>query len=86
MIMFWNQKEVFVGNGMKGFCETREALAVNKIKYKYRVINSSGGSFFASRRATLGDFGVDMADSNMYYVYVHKQDYDNARAVLRRSY
>jgi len=83
--MIWNQKEVFVGYSLKKLNEVREILAVNKIKYKYRVVNNNNNNvyLFGSRRGRTGTFGENMEYSNMYYVYVHKLDYDNACAVLR---
>lgn len=81
MIIFWNQREVFVGYSMEKFNEVRSILAANKIKYKYRLVNCHSGS----RRARTGSFGINMAYAYQYYVYVHKRDYDYACAVLRNA-
>lgn len=83
MITIWNQKEVFVGYSLQKFNEVRSLLDVNKIKYKYRVVNHNSAYLFSSRRARTGTFGENMEYSNMYYVYVHKKDYDNAIAAIQ---
>lgn len=81
--MFWNQKEVFVGYSLQKFSEICKVLSVNKIKYKYKVVNRNSAGIFDSRRAKVGSFGENMDYSNTYYVYVHKKDYENACAVLQ---
>lgn len=85
MIMFWNQKEVFVGNSSQKFNEVRRVLEANKIVYKYRMVNNGNAKFFSSRRARIGTFGENKDYSTMYYVYVHKDGYEIACAVLNNS-
>lgn len=83
MIVFWNRKEVFVGNSMQRFNEVRNNLSSNKIKYDYKIIDSTSPNFFgASSRARTGTFGVNMDYTKTYYIYVHKNDYDKAQASL----
>ncbi len=36
-----------------------------------------------SSRVGTGRYGEDMVYSNMYYIYVHKRDYDKACEVLQ---
>lgn len=84
MIMIWNRKEVFVGNSLQKFTEVRDTLSSNEIKYKYKVVDSTSPSYFgSSNRARTGTFGVNMDYTKTYYIYVHKNDYDNAQALLR---
>lgn len=80
MIMIWNQREVFMGYSLQKFNEVREILAANRIKSKYRVVYNKS----SSRRGRTGTFGENMEYSNLYYIYVHKKDYENACAVLQK--
>lgn len=79
MIMIWNQKEVFMGFSLQKFNEVRQTLVDNNIKYKHRLVNNHNNS----RRARTGTFGENMEYSITYYIYVHKNDYDNACYVLK---
>lgn len=83
MIMIWNRKEVFVGHSLQKFNEVCDILAGNKIKYKYKIVNHNSTYAFGSSRATRGTFGENMDYSNMYYIYVHKKDYDYVCSVLQ---
>lgn len=80
--MFWNQKEVFVGNSMQKFSEIRYALSSNKIDYKYNIVNHESSMITGSIRSKAGSFGENIDYSNLYYVYVHKKDYEKACAIL----
>ncbi|WP_234121331.1 hypothetical protein [Clostridium hydrogenum] len=85
MIMIWNMKEVFVGNSLQKFTEVRNTLSSNEIKYKYKIVDSTSSSYFgSSNRARTGTFGVNMDYTKTYYIYVHKNDYDSAQALLRK--
>lgn len=84
MIMFWNRKEVFVGNSAQKFDEIRFRLSANNIKYDYKIVDStSPGYFGASTRARMGSYGIDLNLTKTYYIYVHKKDYAKAQALLR---
>lgn len=83
MIMFWNQKEVYMGCSLEKFYETRQILEANQIKYKYKLAGTGNVSPFETRRAALGSFGENMKYSTTYYIYVHEKDFDFACGVLR---
>lgn len=84
MIMIWNRKEVFVGNSLQRFNEVRYKLSSNEIKYEYKIVDStSPGYFGTSNRARTGTLGINMDYTHTYYIYVHKNDYDNAQPFLR---
>ncbi|NLJ78662.1 MAG: hypothetical protein GX329_04805 [Tissierellia bacterium] len=78
MIMLWNRKEVFVGNSLQKFNETRNILVSNRIKYSYRVVDTTG----SESRGRTGHFGMNMDYLKTYYIYVHRKDYDKASALL----
>lgn len=86
MIMIWNQKEVFVGNSSNRFNEICTILSSNGIEYKHRIVDKNTSNILGpSRRARTGTFGENMDYSKTYYIYVHKNDYNNAFALLRKS-
>lgn len=72
MIIFWNRKEVYMGYSMAECGEVRSILAGNKIKYTYKVVNP----FSNSVRGARWHFGESTSLSYMYYVYVHKKNYE----------
>lgn len=76
MIMFWNRKEIYVGHSMQEFNRIRDALNTNRIKYEYRIINQS------SSRARFGTFNENMEYTRLYYLYVHKGNYEEAYNLL----
>jgi len=83
MIMIWNQKEVFIGYSLEKFNEARYILSANGIEYKYRVVDKNSAYLLGSRRSRTGTFGENMSYSKTYYIYVHKNNYDNASALIR---
>lgn len=85
MIMIWNQKEVFVGDSLKRFNEICAILSSNRIEYKHRIVDKNTSNILGpSRRARTGTFGQNMDYSKIYYIYVHKNNYDNVIALLRK--
>ena len=84
MIMFWNRKEVYVGFSMKSFGEIRDILSANGIKYTYKVININSSSTIGSSRVSLGSLGEKPQLAYEYYVYVNKNDYDNAYGIINQ--
>ena len=79
MIAFWNRKEVYMGCSMTECAKIRSILAVNQIKYTYRTVSSRS----SNRRGMGGGFGERAELSCMYYVYVHKNDYDWVCKLIR---
>ena len=80
MIAIWNRKEVYMGYSMVECGEIRSILATNNIKYTYKVINR-----YAHGRGTRSSFGEKSEFSYMYYVYIHKKDYEWVYSVIRNS-
>jgi len=83
MILFWNRKEVYMGNSLERFYEARQRLEDNGIKYDYKLVSNNSASLFGSSRSQFGSFGENLQLSTMYYLYVHKKDYDYACGVSR---
>lgn len=78
MIFFWNKQEVYVGNSMRRFSEIREILAQRKIEYTYNLVNHESARIAGSDRSVRSSIGENVANSTVYYVYVHRKDYDRA--------
>ena len=78
MITIFNRKEVYNGFSMEQCSNIRDILSVNKIKYDYNCVSSSNNAWFNSDRASVGSLGENPDYAYMYYVYVHKKDYDQA--------
>jgi len=83
MIFFLNQKEVFMGYSMKEFSDVRFKLSSSGIKYKIKTVNQSSSTFMGSSRTRSGSYGLNQAYNYLYYVYVHKNDYDKALAIIK---
>lgn len=84
MITFFNRKEVYNGFSMEQCSNIRDILSANKIKYDYRCVSNSNSPSIASRSALMGSFGENQNLAYMYYVYVHKKDYDQACYLINK--
>jgi hypothetical protein len=82
MITIWNQKEVYVGHSQEEFNVVREKLASNNIRFKYRMFQKNSAHMFDSRSAASDLFGRRKNQADGFFIYVHKRDYDKAKAVL----
>lgn len=82
MIGFWNKREVFVGQSLEKFSRVRQILISNGIKYTHKAMNrKSAGINSGTRR--MGTLGQNYMSEYMYYVYVHKNDYELAMELLK---
>ncbi|KPI55861.1 hypothetical protein KW94_02465 [Clostridioides difficile] len=84
--MILNRIELFRGYSLDRFNEICSILSVNKIKYKYKVRNNtySKGSF--SNKMILGNLGQKEDFSYEYSIYVHKDDYEQADALINSKF
>lgn len=85
MIMFWNRREVYFGNSLQEFIQVREKLGANNIPHRYRFVNNHRIHPFNSRRASSITSGENREYSITYYIYVHKNDYEKAVAILQKQ-
>lgn len=69
MITIFNRKEVFVGY-LDGLNRTRDILEANGIRFSY----TTSAIFFSAALS-----------QGLYYLYVHKKDYDLACHLLGRE-
>jgi len=78
----WERKEVLVTNDTQRLGLAESALQEAGMKYETRIVN--GGS--RNRRAgAVGGFGEDMRLSVMYYVYVKKEDSEQAEYLIHNT-
>jgi len=71
VIAFWNRYEAWFGYDIEGFKNARDTLAVNDIKYKFRIVNNTSRTLSHLKHA------------RTYYLYVHKKDAEEAAFLLR---
>lgn len=83
MIMFWNQKEVFLGTSLQKFSEIRNLLTANKIGYKYKIVDQVGEHRHGANRVRTGNSNINIEHSHLYYIYVHKKDYEKASDIIQ---
>lgn len=83
MILFFNRKEVFIGYSIERFTAIRQILELNHIGYTYKVTNRNSSSIFGSSRGHAGSFGEKAEYAYLYYIYVHKNDYEKAVGMLK---
>ena len=84
MILVWNRKEVHVSTSLDQFNAVCDILASNQIRYKHRVVNRNSANVSGSSRARTGTFGQNLNQSVTYYVYVHQNDYEQARSKVQK--
>lgn len=86
MITIFNRSSCYIGFDLDTFNETRMILEQNHILYKYRVRSQSGPS--TPQGAVMGgaaSYGGEAAGTCVEYeIFVHKQDEEKARFLLKR--
>ena len=85
MISLWNRKEVYNGYSIKAVNKVKEILISNGIKYTTRVVNRNNSNFFGPSRNRTSTFGEKAELANIYYLYVHKDDYDKAIMLIGKN-
>ena len=82
MLTIFNRRELAVTMDMQRQAEIRNILSDHGVQYLVRT-HSSGGSSFGSR-GRMGSFGLEPALTYEYKIYVHKDDYARALALIGR--
>lgn len=78
MILLWNRREIYNGFSLYEFNRIRDILIAKGINYDFKMVNRTTSSVFDTTRSRIGSYGENNKYSNEYYVYVHKNDYDEA--------
>ncbi|MCC0647218.1 hypothetical protein [Clostridioides sp. ZZV15-6598] len=84
--MFLNRIELFKGYSLDKFNEICGILSVNKIEYKYKVRNNVYSKGLFSNKMILGNLGQKEDFSYEYSIYVHKDDYEQACALINSKF
>ena len=79
MITLWNRKEVFAGFDIGQLARVRDTLSAAGIRYIIRSVDHA-----ASHRSVISSSRGNPMLSSMYYVYVHKNDLDQAQYELHK--
>ncbi len=82
MITILNRKEICVTYDSKRQAEVRDILAGNGIDYQIKTINRNSPSILSSHRVAV--WGVDSSMDYLYKIYVHKEDYERAYALINK--
>jgi len=85
MINIFNRKELTTTFSMEKQSKVRSILSDNNIKYYIKTINRNSPSAFSDTRLRTGTFGQSMKLSYEYIIYVHKKDYDKAKAIISKE-
>jgi len=85
-MFLFNQEEVYIGYSMKELSMVRDVLSREGIKYKYKVIDSSGEWLVpGTSRGRFGSFKVDQNFEKQYVVSVRKKDAVNAKHLVNNA-
>lgn len=83
MLTIFNRKELISTYDMKKQAEVRDLLSQFKIPYSIKVINRKSPSpFDAGSRSRTGTFGENLQLEYQHIIFVRKDDYDKADAVI----
>ena len=85
MMFIWNRKEVYNGFSINEFNRIKNILSAKGIDYNFRTVNKSTSSGFDTTRGRVGSMGENLKYSYQYYIYVHKNNYDNAIFVINTN-
>lgn len=79
MIHLFNRRELLTTTSMEHQARVRDVLSANGVDYLVRVKSNTGGM---SRSRTVMP-GTRMELMYQYYIYVKKDDYENACFLIR---
>lgn len=77
----FNRKELLIAYDLNRLNQLRDALFQAGIDYQYRTKDLTSPTIAGGRGRT-GTFGIDSSASVEYKLYVRKEDYSRARALL----
>lgn len=87
-MMPWNRKELWMGDSMQTFSQIRDLLHASGIPYDSAAKSAawSGGRGFDARASggIAMRYGQSAENDSLYYVYVHKYEYEKAAHLLGR--
>ena len=88
IISAFNRKSVYDGRSLADFNSVRNILELNKIPYKYKTVDLAHNSYLGPKTGVTRSLGGNFADvsgSLIYEVFVHKDDYEEAMALIKNK-
>lgn len=86
MIHLLNRKELATTFHMKEQATIRQMLELQNLNYIVKVVHRNSAGAFNDTRARTGTFGQNMNTAYQYIFYVHKDDYEKGKMILRGQY
>ena len=80
MFLWFNSEEVYMGYSLEELSKVRECLALDNIKYDYKVISHTSHS-----RGRYGSFGINVNYDRQYCVYVKRKDFERAKYLVDKA-
>ena len=78
MITILNRKELMLTCSLAEQVRARDILTANGIDYKIKTVNHADHN-----RGRTGSFGIDHDAACQYYIYVHSEDYERAKHLMK---
>lgn len=82
MLTIFNRKELIVTFSMERQAQIRKMLSINEIDYTISIVNRNSPSTFINTRMRTGQNALGY----VYIIYVHKDDYELATAIINGTY
>ncbi len=83
MITLFNRKELLTTFSCKRQIEVRASLEQHNINYTYKIINRNSPLLYGGTRLRTGTLGQNLEVTYQFIFYVHKQDYEKAKFVIK---
>jgi len=83
-MLVWNRKNIYVGWSLQDYNKIIDCLIKNNIKYDCRVVDN-GVRGRDGRNSYSGNLCEDSRYMLMYYIYVNKNNFDEAKHIINQS-
>ena len=84
MITIFNRKELFLTSSLGELEKIKSKLEQHHIEYCIRTIDQETASVCGrNRRAAFGSLGMNSNATKLYYIYVRKNDLNEAQIYIR---
>lgn len=82
----WQRRELYAGNSLEEFSRIRNLLDANRVPYDDRA----GGQAVSARNMpprteVMGRWGTAPESDAVYYIFVKKDDFENARNLISQK-
>ena len=84
MIAFFNRRELMITSDLREVNNIRELLLANKIEYLVKDSDQTAAKTLGAGRARTSTFTLGRKQA-YYVIYVHKDDLEYAKYLLRKS-